>query len=121
MRLSTLPSKITDSLINSASSPALLNGSNQSSFSASLESLQSDLLARFGLNGSDLLQSSPLLQGATGVLGNHSMNATQSSTLRHQASGNNLFGQSLPTSTHNSDTTKSVRFVFLVQLLFSRL
>uniref|UniRef100_F1KTR6 Gex-3-interacting protein 13 n=1 Tax=Ascaris suum TaxID=6253 RepID=F1KTR6_ASCSU len=86
-----------DTLINSASSPALLNSSQGTP--TSLDVMQNDLLARFGLTGSDLLQSSPLLQ-RNSLLGGHTNNAT---AMRPPAMST--------ATTHSVDSTKSVRTV----------
>lgn len=61
--------------------------------------MQNDLLARFGLTGSDLLQSSPLLQ-RNSLLGGHTNNAT---AMRPPAMST--------ATTHSVDSTKSVRCV----------
>uniref|UniRef100_A0A915APS8 BED-type domain-containing protein n=1 Tax=Parascaris univalens TaxID=6257 RepID=A0A915APS8_PARUN len=86
-----------DTLITSASSPALLNSSQGTP--ASLDVMQNDLLARFGLTGSDLLQTSPLLQ-RNSLLCGHTNNATA------------MRSPSMSTAaSHSVDSTKSVRTV----------
>ncbi|KHN75393.1 Gex-3-interacting protein 13 [Toxocara canis] len=97
-----------DTLITSSSSPALLNSSVGSS--TGLDAMQADLLARFGLSGSDLLQSSPLLQ-KDNILGGHAINTP--SAVRSQSTTQSLLGQTITpaTPTHNVDNTKSVRTV----------